>query len=85
MYMIFDEKYFAKKIPKKILKRIKENMGIYGLTLDEAFGEAARTLAKRGSTLWKAWYYSDYREFVPCLYEPEYLDFLKYPLKYDGK
>lgn len=85
MYMIFDEKYFAKKIPKKILKRTKENMEIYGLTLDEAFEEAVRTLAKRGSKLWKAWYYSDFREYLPCLYEPGYLDFCKYPLKYDGK
>lgn len=85
MYMIFDEKYFAKKIPKKILKRIKENMEIYSLTLDEAFEEAVRTLAKSGSKLWKAWYYSDFREYVPCLYEPEYLDFRKYPLKYEGK
>ena len=85
MYMIFDEKYFAKKIPKKILKRIKENMEIYSLTLDEAFEEAVRTLAKSGSKLWKVWYYSDFREYVPCLYEPEYLDFSKYPLKYEGK
>lgn len=27
----------------------------------------------------------DFREYVPCIYCPEYLDLSKYPLKYKGK
>ena len=76
---------FAKRIPKAIKERTKENMEVYGMCLSDAFEEAVRELAKFGSKLWKAWYYSDFREYIPCAYKSEYLDFEKYPLKYNGK
>ena len=55
------------------------------MCLTDAFEEAVKTLAKKGTRLWKAWYYSDFREYIPCAYKEEYLDFKKYPLAYEGK
>ena len=82
---VFDEKDFIKRVPKKVLERTKENMEVYNMDLTDSFQEATRELAKEGTTLWKAWYYDDFREYVPCIYEPKYLDFSKYPLKYKDK
>lgn len=48
---------FAKRVPKAIESRTKENMKVYNMTLTDAFEEAVRTLAKKGTRLWKAWYY----------------------------
>lgn len=79
---VFDENDFIKKLPRSVLKRTKENMEIYNMDLTDSIQEAARTLAKPGTELRKAWYYDDYRAFVPCIYESKYLDFSKYPLKY---
>ena len=76
---------FAKRIPKAIKERTEENIDVYGMCLSDAFEEAVRTLAKQGTRLWKAWYYSDFREYIPCAYQSEYLDFKKYPLKYENK
>ena len=76
---------FAKRIPKAIKERTEENMQVYCMCLSDAFEEAVRTLAKKGTKLWKAWYYSDFREYIPCAYQSEYLDFNKYPLKYENK
>lgn len=59
-----------------------ENMEVYNLSLTDAFQEATRSLAKKGTELWKAWYYDDFRAYVPCIYDPKYLDLSKYPLKY---
>ena len=47
--------------------------------------EAAKELAKERTELYKAWYYDDFRKFIPSAYNTEYLDFSKYPLKYVGK
>lgn len=82
--LVFDENDFVKRVPKKILQRTKENMEVYNLTLTDAFPEAVRELAKKGTTLWKAWYYDDFREYVPCIYAQKYLDLNKYPLKYNA-
>ena len=73
---------FNKKIPKKIKERTIENVEVYHLSLGDAFEEAVRELANKGTELWKAWYYSDFRKYLPQIYESEYLDFSKYPLKY---
>ena len=83
--MTFDETDFAKRVPKKILDRTKENMEVYNMGLYDSFKEAVREFSKTGTKLWKAWYYDDFREYVPCIYCPEYLDLSKYPLKYKGK
>ena len=82
---VFDENDFIKRVPKKILERTRENMEVYHMDLADSFQEATRELAKKGTTLWKAWYYDDFREYVPCIYCPEYLDLSRYPLKYKGK
>ena len=71
-----------KKVPKEIVERTIENVEVYNLSLGDAFEEAVRKLAKKGTNLWKAWYYSDFREYLPEIYQTEYLDFSKYPLKY---
>lgn len=81
----FDEADIKRKVPKKILERVKENMEVYNMILNDAFEEAVRELAKKGTELWKAWYYDDFRKYIPCVYQKKYLDFKKYPLKYSMK
>ena len=83
--MTFDETDFAKRVPKKILDRTKENMEVYNMGLYDSFKEAVREFSKTGTKLWKAWYYDDFREYIPCIYNSEYLNFKKYPLKYKDK
>jgi len=73
---------FKGKVPKDIKDRTIENMEEYYMGLADAFEEACRELAPKGSELWKAWYYNDYRKFIPSAYDPQYLDFNKYPLGY---
>lgn len=76
---------FAKRVPKAIKERTEENYYEYNMTFYDSFKEAVKTLAKKGTTLWKAWYYDDFREYIPNEYREEYLDFEKYPLKYADK
>lgn len=73
---------FQGRIPKNIKDRTIENMEVYYMGLADAFEEACRELAPKGSELWKAWYYNDYRKFIPSAYIEKYLDFDKYPLNY---
>lgn len=73
---------FAKQVPKRIKERTEKNMDVYGMGLSDAFEEAVRELAKKGTKLWKAWYYCDFREYIPSAYQSKYLDFEKYPLRY---
>ena len=42
--MTFDETDFAKRVPKKILDRTKENMEVYSMGLYDSFKEAVREL-----------------------------------------
>ncbi len=76
---------FAKRVPKNIRERTIENIEVYNMCLTDAFEEAVRNLAKKGTELWKAWYYSDFRKYIPQAYREEFLDFKKYPLAYAGK
>lgn len=73
---------FAKRVPKSVVSRTAENMEVYNMGLADAFQEAARALARPGTKLYRAWYYDDFREYIPDAYDPKYLDFEKYPLKY---
>lgn len=52
------------------------------LSLNDAFAIVCCDYAVKGSRLWWAWYLSDFREFIPSAYIPEYLNFDKYPLRY---
>lgn len=79
---VFESEDFVKPVPKAILKRTKENMEVYHMGLYDSFKEAVRELAKKDTELWKAWYYDDFRAYIPCVYEKQYLDFKQYPLKY---
>ena len=73
---------YSKPVPKEIQDRTIENIEVYNLSLGDAFEEAVKTFARKGTELWNAWYYSDFRKFLPQIYIEEYLDFEKYPLKY---
>lgn len=80
--MIYFDDYIVKRVPKEVRKRTKENMEVYFMDLYDAFDEAARKFAKKGTELWKAWYYCDLRKYIPSAYNEEYLDFNAYPMKY---
>lgn len=73
---------FSKKVSKSVANRTVENMERYGMSLSDAFEEAARSLAKNNTELWAAWYFCDFRKFIPFAYLPKYLDFKKYPTRY---
>ena len=73
---------FKGRVPKKIKDATLEYMDTDGVSLADAFEWACREYAPKGSELWKAWYYNDFRKFIPSEYDPQYLDFKKYPLKY---
>lgn len=79
------EHYIVKKVPKVIIKRAEENYYKYNMSVLDSFEEAVRNFAKKGTELWKAWYWDDFRAFIPSEYREEYLDFEKYPLKYANK
>lgn len=83
--MLFYSEMIVKRVPKTIVNRTQENMDVYHMCLSDAFEEAARNFAKRGTELWKAWYYDDFRKYIPSAYREEYLDFDKYPIKYANK
>ena len=83
--MFYDDELIIGRVSKKIRKRTQENMEVYNMGLADSFEEAVRELAKKGTELWKAWYYNDFRKFIPSAYNPEYLDLSKFPLKYADK
>jgi len=83
--MHYDDDLITGRVPKQIKERTRENMEQYHMCLADSFEEAVRELAEKGSELWKAWYYSDFRKFIPSAYETKYLDLKKYPLKYKDK
>ena len=87
-YTDFDD-YCMKQIVmgtnKAVRRRTFENMEKYCLGLHDAFDEAARHLSKPGTELYKAWYSGDLRKYIPSAVIPEYLDFEKYPLRYEAQ
>lgn len=83
--MFYYDELIVGKVSKRIRQRTKENMEVYNMCLSDSFEEAVKTYAKEGTELWKAWYYSDFRKFIPSVYKDESLDFTKYPLAYANK
>lgn len=83
--MFYNDELIVGNVPQKIRKRIQENMEVYNMCLSDSFEEAVKTYAKEGTELWKAWYYSDFRKFIPSVYREESLNFVKYPLAYVDK
>ena len=74
---------FAKRPPKAIMNRTIKYMDKYNMSLNDAFEDAVKELAKKGTPLYEAWYHNDFREYIPSAYSPKYLDFTKYPLAYN--
>ena len=81
---MFCDDLIVRRVPKWIVERTRENIEVYNMCLSDSFAEAVRNYPKlkRGSELWKAWYYDDFRKYIPSAYRPETLDFCKYPLNY---
>ena len=81
---MFCEEMIYGNVPKWIIKRTRENYDVYNMCLSDSFAEAVRNYPKlkKDSELYKAWYYDDFRRFIPSVYRPETLDFCKYPLNY---
>ena len=82
--MFYHDEDIVKRVSAWIRNRTQENVEHYYMGLYDAFDEAVRSYPKlkKGSKLYKAFYNADYREYIPSAYNPEYLDFAKYPLKY---
>ena len=80
--MRYSDDMIARRVPKAVRSRTRENMEVYDMDLYGAFDDAARVYATEGTELSRAWYASDYRRFIPTVYEARSLDFKKYPLRY---
>lgn len=82
--MFYDDSLIVRRVPKWIRERTRDNMEYYCMGLYDSFQEAVRNYPKltRGSELWKAWYYDDFRLYIPSAMNPERMDFNKYPLRY---
>lgn len=79
----FDNNLIYGKVSKAIRRRTQENMEKYYMGLYDAFDEAARALSRPNTELYRAWKTGDLRRFIPSAYNAEYLNFSRYPLKYD--
>ena len=84
-YLLFTsdvEKMIVKRVPKWIVERVRDNMNHWSLDLYDAFQEAVRAYSKPSKELSAAFYADDFRAYIPSAYREEYLDFGKYPLRY---
>lgn len=76
MFEKFNDGMIAKRVPKWIVNRTRENMENYNMDLYDAFDEAVRNYPRKLSKkLWAAWYFSNYREYIPSAYFPNYIEF----------
>ena len=78
---MYDNKILG-KVNKKVRKATERYMRKFNLCFYDAFKEACRDYASKSTELYTAWYYDDFRRFIPSEYDKKYLDFEKYPLKY---
>jgi hypothetical protein len=67
---MFSENLIVRRVPKWIKERTRENMSVYCMGLSDAFAEAVRSYPKlkKNSELWRAWYYDDFRSYIPTAY-----------------
>lgn len=72
-------------VPKEVRRKTHWYRKYRCMGLYDAFKEAVRESDVNGHELQFAFYYDDYRKFIPSEYLPEYLDFEKYPLRYQDK
>lgn len=82
---MYIDSLIVRRVPKWIRERTCENMEVYNMCLSDSFEEAVKSYPslKKGSELWKAWYYNDFRLYIPSAYLPTAFDFSARPL-YDG-
>ena len=75
-------------VPSRIRRRTYYYMKKYYLNLADAFKEAVRVDYELDpstySDLINAFFFDDYRAFIPGEYLSKYLDFEKYPLAYES-
>lgn len=81
--MTFFDNMIVKDVPNIVRVRTKENVESFHMSLSDAFKEACKEYAKKGTELYDAWYADDFRAYIPSAYQKKYLDFEKYPLKYN--
>lgn len=76
------ENLIARRVPRRVVLETFYGIWYENQSLHDAFNYAACHYAKTGTELYKAWYNSDFRRFIPSAYCAQFLDFSKYPLKY---
>ena len=79
---MFCDEMIVERVPKWVRNRTRENMDKHFMGLYDAFQEAVRAYSRPSVKLSLAFYYDDFREYIPSEYLPEYLDFKEHPLKY---
>ena len=79
---MYEENMIVRRVPRAVRERTKENMDVHHMSLYDAFDEAVRYVSPNGAEIRKAWYFSDYRRFIPEAYLPKYLNFKLFPLRY---
>lgn len=79
---MYRDEMIVGRVSKAVRELTRKFMEEFDMDLADAFNEACREKAKKGSRLWKAWYVQDFRKYIPEAYCPEYLDFKKYPIEY---
>lgn len=73
-------------VPGRIRRRTYYYMKKYYMSLADAFKAAVRgdTELRDNADLRNAFFFDDYRAFIPGEYLSKYLDFEKYPLAYES-
>ena len=77
---MFRDSMILKPVPKWVKERTRKYYNKYSMSLYDAFKEAVRDYSRPSAELYKAWYYDDFREYIPTAYLPKYRDLEKYPL-----
>lgn len=80
--MLYKDSMIVRRVPKAVRERTKENMNEHNMGLYDAFDEAVRYVSPKSAELRLAWYFSDYRKYIPEAYLPKYLNFKLFPLRY---
>lgn len=81
--MKYNSNFIYGNVPEEIKTGTKNNMESRQMSFYSAFKAAVDDYTpERESELFKAWYYNDFRRFIPAAYDHIFLDFNKFPLKY---
>lgn len=80
--MKFEKNMIVKRVPRAVVEATASNMENFNMSLYDAFDLAVRENVHKPTELFWAWYYSDFRKFIPSAYRKEYLNFKEFPLRY---